>query len=637
MDMFINLTHHGNLMYDRFKLKDMLRAFINIYDRVLSWYIIDNDLKGSIEFNGVSVLLLKEFAPTIIDKIKYGIKRGNIEIIGTFYSAPLCYFNLEDSQFYNIKLGKEIIERVFKVKLEGFFPQESVYHPDLPYLLRKVGYKWIGLHYNQLKSREPVIIEGIDSEIIGVPYYLSPIDPNFSISELIYKKLHKDGFYAFIGDFELTPNLINLKWHISRGKNKNNDIEYIFISDYLKEASIEKILKLGPCGYFDFNEFGFTRWTGQPINYNWLALMLRGEKIFENLETISEKKKIKFPNQIPELLKPELLDIEYSELLENKILELLDKNQIYCKALHYLVWGSNSDAAGWYPWKLKQDERKRSLKNAIIIFEKICKLNKIKCFKKFDKVKSNLYYFSIKSHQKANDRLQIHDKNGNIIIEELFLLWGNKNNKEWESRPNFILNNDSSIKFELDLKDYGYMGDIYFIDDNKICIKIIFNFYKPMEFGDKFNYDDTKPWDVKKGLNLIIKPSFNIKNIDIGLVRKNSSYKFPVRRDITISSPRYIKYIGDSHQLKIMSYSGHIVHNYFQDKGIGIFLGANTPKISEDPAGTNLNKIVNTAPYLLIYNFYRLMKKIPFIPIFTPSIPAKFYGKYKVILQVEII
>jgi alpha-amylase len=115
------------------------------------------EFKFSFSFSGVFLEQLEEFAPEVLESFKKLIATGRVEILSETYYHSLAFLYSKGEFREQIKLHKELIERLFNVTPTVFRNTELSYSNEVAQVIEKMGYKGIlaeGVDRN-LKWRSP--------------------------------------------------------------------------------------------------------------------------------------------------------------------------------------------------------------------------------------------------------------------------------------------------------------------------------------------------------------------------------------------------------------------------------------------------------------------------------------------------
>lgn len=371
--IYVTWVFHANMQYDRWPKSFIQKEFPRIYRMVVDDFYNNPELKAQVQLSGVTIASLLKEAPELIAKMKNLMKRGQLVFTGTYYSEPVNVCMDGEVDYFCAKLGTDIVKDTFG-EVDGFFPQEQSYHPQLPWIVSQLGLKWITIFdLNRQGKFKPFTLKGLDgTKIIGVP----SISAHWSDLEMLYDKADDGDLFTFVGDFELPPNMLDIIEQVRSLAGKGKEVQFITISEYLTKFGVKGEEYYTPCSWTDaVDNPAFTRWVTDPgditIHDFTLKAMadVRYAHTFHNLLQFCEHQSLnKRWNEASVQLDSNALiwDIECPEdfpKIENYLLNV-GKGTFLSKAWHYVLWGVNSDARGWYPMLEKRLERLNSLKNA---------------------------------------------------------------------------------------------------------------------------------------------------------------------------------------------------------------------------------------------------------------------------------
>ncbi len=103
--------------------------------------------KGNLNFDGVGYERLAAEAPEVLEELKHALRAGQIEIVGASYGQPYGLFHGGESNVRQRVFGVRAVLRLLGVRPHTFWEEEFDFFPQLPQMLRGVGYEYACLFY----------------------------------------------------------------------------------------------------------------------------------------------------------------------------------------------------------------------------------------------------------------------------------------------------------------------------------------------------------------------------------------------------------------------------------------------------------------------------------------------------------
>jgi alpha-mannosidase len=135
-------------------------------------------VKGHVNFDAIGYEKLAVEAPDALAALRAAIGEGLIEIVGASYGQPYGLFHGGESNIRQRTFGVRTVVRLLGVRPHTFWEEEFDFFPQLPQILRGVGYEYAALffqwtwHTPFIPSEEAACIlwEGMDgSRLLAVP------------------------------------------------------------------------------------------------------------------------------------------------------------------------------------------------------------------------------------------------------------------------------------------------------------------------------------------------------------------------------------------------------------------------------------------------------------------------------------
>ncbi|MCX7926473.1 MAG: hypothetical protein N2554_11790, partial [Fimbriimonadales bacterium] len=103
--------------------------------------------KGNLNFDAVGYERLAAEAPDVLEELKQALAQGQIEIVGASYGQPYGLFHGGESNIRQRVYGVRAVMRLLGVRPRVFWEEEFDFFPQLPQMLRGVGYEYACLFY----------------------------------------------------------------------------------------------------------------------------------------------------------------------------------------------------------------------------------------------------------------------------------------------------------------------------------------------------------------------------------------------------------------------------------------------------------------------------------------------------------
>lgn len=388
--VYLSILYHGNMNYDRYPKQIIRKYFPEIYGIVIDAMKRYPSLKINLQISGMSIESLKICAPNILEDFRLLAKEGRLIFTGTYYSEPVNITMDGEADLRCAWLGTEIVRRELG-EPQGFFPQEQSYHPQLPWIIKKLNLEWVTIPGNP-KLISPVVLVGLDgTKVYGIP----TVSINQNNLEYYFDICDDCGLIVGAGDLEIPHNFDALMSKIEELNNSGRKIVIVTIPEYLSNFKPKQEIFLSPCAWAKENapeNPTFSRWISDPQD----IIVHKAE-----MEAMIEAKNATILNTIGRLYlnsncdvevedmktvpssDPITIDIESAEEfsgIERDYLTKDNKTTILSKIWHLVLWGVNSDATGWYPLIEKRRERilsfnKASLYSREVIYNFLKKLS----------------------------------------------------------------------------------------------------------------------------------------------------------------------------------------------------------------------------------------------------------------------
>ena len=191
---YLSFVLWGNMAYDRYDRHEMKRLCVDPYRRALKYLADHPRFHGHVCLSGMTFVLLHRYAADVIETLDTLSQRGQIGIVAGYYAAPHGTCIDGPSAEAQIEIGANLVRACFD-RVEGFFAQENVYHPQMPGLIDRAGLSWLFLGAQHSIER-PFHVVGLDQTVL-------PAVPLVTWEHRCPDCLPSpDAFYIAIADFE---------------------------------------------------------------------------------------------------------------------------------------------------------------------------------------------------------------------------------------------------------------------------------------------------------------------------------------------------------------------------------------------------------------------------------------------------
>ncbi len=148
---------HANLQYAEIPIEEIPNVVNQSYIPVLTSLLEIPKIEVVLNFTGVTLEILNNEYPEVLDLLKEGIEKGKFEMTGTGYSHPIFpLLPIEDSR-KQIEFNLQVMENTLNYKPTGFWLPELAYDPTLPSLLKEYGFSYIFIDEDLYKNSSPLL------------------------------------------------------------------------------------------------------------------------------------------------------------------------------------------------------------------------------------------------------------------------------------------------------------------------------------------------------------------------------------------------------------------------------------------------------------------------------------------------
>jgi alpha-mannosidase len=103
--------------------------------------------KGNINFDGIGYEKMAVEAPDALNDLRAALQAGTLEVVGASYGQPYGLFHGGESNVRQRVYGVRAVMRLLGVRPKTFWEEEFDFFPQLPQMLRGVGYEYASLFF----------------------------------------------------------------------------------------------------------------------------------------------------------------------------------------------------------------------------------------------------------------------------------------------------------------------------------------------------------------------------------------------------------------------------------------------------------------------------------------------------------
>jgi len=389
--VYISLLLHLNMCYDRYTKQEIREKFPRVYATVIRAMHRFPQITAHVVLPGLTTLSLKHHAKWLLDELQPLVERRQAVMVGSQYAASHAVCSDEESDVVAGRVGMGITRDKLQPDVCTFVPQEELFHPQLPYIMKEIGATRLIFMPEGLKR--PWRVKGIDgSEVILYPL-VSRFGGRSGTLEEFYDT-HEDGDFVMIGgDFECRGNAEtlagNLVQEIKELAGKGKLVEWMTVDRYEEEIGVkEQCAAPNPCGYTSQDRESspsFSRWVSDPEDIIWHGYAVEALDAIRSAGFAKVAAKMRnlgdadVPMEGAWTTEPDnVWDHRFEHVLEypeteERCLTLDGKPTLLSRAWHHLIIGLNSDASGWVPWMPRTRHRSiamqasRALSNEVLV------------------------------------------------------------------------------------------------------------------------------------------------------------------------------------------------------------------------------------------------------------------------------
>lgn len=382
--VYISFLLHGNMCYDRYTKQEIREKFPRIYAAGVDGLQRFPEVTAHIDLPGLTLLSLKHHAPRLLEKLRPLIARRQVLMVGCQYAASHAMCSDEESDVLAGRLTMEMMRNELQPDISAFFPQETAFHPQLPWIMGQIGAQ--RLIVCSVVWKRPKRITGIDGSKVNV----FPINFDACRLETLeeFYDAHEDGDFVMTGgDFELLGHVEHFVEKIKELAAKGKIIKWTTVERYEKEVGMRDDIPAPTPFAYALEDRGaspsFSRWVADPEDILWHAkavagtIALRDAGFADCAAAFHRMGDVDAPLDRSWTRPPDnVWDHHFEEVreypeTEEKYLNPSGKPTLLSRAWHQLLIGLNSDASGWWPWSPRTRHRTIALQTARSLAEEV--------------------------------------------------------------------------------------------------------------------------------------------------------------------------------------------------------------------------------------------------------------------------
>jgi len=141
--VYSTIILHANLQYAEIPVDEIPKVVEQSYIPVLSLLLEIPNIAVVLNFTGVTLEILYNEYPEVIEILKEGIEKEKFELTGCGYSHPIFpLLPIEDIN-KQIEFNLDVLNRTLDYVPKGFWLPELAYDPTLPKILKEHGFSYM--------------------------------------------------------------------------------------------------------------------------------------------------------------------------------------------------------------------------------------------------------------------------------------------------------------------------------------------------------------------------------------------------------------------------------------------------------------------------------------------------------------
>ena len=156
--MYSTIVLHANLQYAEIPKDEIPKVVEYSYIPVLSALLEIPKIKVVLNFTGVTLEILHNSYPEVINLLKEGIEKEKFELTGCGYSHPIFPLLPVTDIRKQIEFNLRVLEITLNyTDVKGFWLPELAYDPTLPHILKEYGFSYIFIDEELYSISSPLL------------------------------------------------------------------------------------------------------------------------------------------------------------------------------------------------------------------------------------------------------------------------------------------------------------------------------------------------------------------------------------------------------------------------------------------------------------------------------------------------
>lgn len=257
--IYVSNAVHPNMNYDRSPKSLIWDRFPRIYRLYLDFLEARPHIRVHVQMPPQTLFSLQQCAPDVVDRFRRLYDAGRITWMGTFYSEPVCLCMDGMSLYESARLGTEITRRELGAA-EGFFLQEVIYTPAMPWIVDRLNLGWTIFPRHGEHVLQPVHLDGgagvrcvgVQIKSFGLKLDLPPLE-----------EIPDESYLLFGNDLEMPGTVALVEDLRERLEGQGCEVEWKLVSEYLRTHEPYGV-RSEPPGQGSGAELGL--WVSKPID-----------------------------------------------------------------------------------------------------------------------------------------------------------------------------------------------------------------------------------------------------------------------------------------------------------------------------------------------------------------------------------
>ena len=156
--VYSTIVLHANLQYAEIPKDEIPKVVEYSYIPVLTTLLEIPKIKVVLNFTGVTLEILHNSYPEVIELLKEGIEKEKFELTGCGYSHPIFPLLPVTDVRKQIEFNLRVLESTLNyTNVAGFWLPELAYDPTLPHILKEYGFSYIFIDEELFSLSSPLL------------------------------------------------------------------------------------------------------------------------------------------------------------------------------------------------------------------------------------------------------------------------------------------------------------------------------------------------------------------------------------------------------------------------------------------------------------------------------------------------